>query len=82
MIKNIFKILAIISAISLLIYVGFTWNDSSKISELYQQLLLMSMLIFSGIDNLLSIDKKKKLLGVLYFVVAFFITYVVFTKYV
>ncbi|PEJ57286.1 hypothetical protein CN692_14135 [Bacillus sp. AFS002410] len=82
MIKNIFKILAIISAISLLIYVGFTWNDSSKRSELYQQLLLMSMLIFSGIDNLLSIDIKKKLFGVLYFVVAFFITYVVFAKYV
>jgi hypothetical protein len=40
------------------------------------------MFIFGGIDNVLSDNKKMRIMGVLYFAVAIFNAYVVYTKYI
>ncbi|WP_374104027.1 DUF3953 domain-containing protein [Bacillus sp. ISL-18] len=39
------------------------------------------MFIFGGIDNLLSKQKSMKMMGILYFVVAIFVTFVSINKY-
>ncbi|WP_066074888.1 hypothetical protein [Neobacillus soli] len=81
MISKIFKLLSILSAIALIGYTIFSWNKSTNQSMLISQLLMMSMLVFGGIDNLLSKKNIMKGMGIIFLAVAIFIAVVSIIKY-
>lgn len=81
MLSKIFKLFSILSALLLISYVIFSWNDYTSKSMLTMQFLTISMLVFGGVANLLSKQKKTKIMGILWLAVAIFITFVSIFKY-
>ncbi|PEC49624.1 hypothetical protein CN514_00740 [Bacillus sp. AFS001701] len=73
-------ILIILIGIALLSYITYSWNDLSDSSIAISQILAMSMLILSGIYNLLDDYRIMKYLGVLQIALAIFMGYIVYTK--
>jgi hypothetical protein len=81
MLSKIFKIFSILSALILMGFVIFSWNDLTNKNMLTIQALMISMFVFGGIDNLLNKQRIMKIMGILYFAVAIFITFVLISKY-
>ena len=81
MASKIFKLFSILSALLLISYVIFSWNDYTSKSILTTQFLSISMFVFGGIGNLLSKQKITKIMGILFLAVAIFITFVSISKY-
>jgi hypothetical protein len=82
MVSKFLKLFSILSALILLIYVIYSWNDLTNKSILTMQFLMISMFVFGGLDNLLSKHRIMKIMGILCFAVAIFITFVSISKYI
>jgi uncharacterized membrane protein HdeD (DUF308 family) len=81
MLSKIFKVLSILSGLILLIYGIFTWNNLTNKSIFTMDIIGLCMFVFGGIDFLLSKQKKMKIMGIFYFAVAIFTSFVLIFKY-
>ncbi|MBP0726692.1 hypothetical protein J5Y03_16155 [Bacillus sp. RG28] len=73
MVSNIFKIMSIISAVTLFIYNLYSWNDQTHHITLISQLLLMSTFFFGGLEYVVSKKKSSKINGIVFLGIAIII---------
>lgn len=81
MVSQIFRLFSILSGLIAVCYVIFTWNNFTNKSIFTLDFLAVFTFVFGGIDNLLSKQKSMKILGIFYFAVAIFITFVSISKF-
>ncbi|WP_026694017.1 hypothetical protein [Peribacillus kribbensis] len=78
---KIFNLLSILSGLSLLIYSVYSWNDDSENNHITIQILMLSMFLFGGIENVINKQRKMKSMGLLYLAAAIVGALVLMYKY-
>jgi sulfite exporter TauE/SafE len=81
MVSKIFKIISIISAVALIIYNLYSWNDQTSHSTLISQLLLLSTFFFGGLEYVVSKKKSSKINGIVFLGIAIIIGFVLYIKF-